>query len=65
MDGLRVAYADWWFNVRPSNTEPLVRLNVEARDPERMRAERDRLLARMDEAAGGQDPGPGKGGRSA
>ena len=31
LDGLTVEYADWWFNVRPSNTEPLLRLNVEAR----------------------------------
>lgn len=34
MDGLTVDYATWWFNVRPSNTEPLLRLNVEARDPQ-------------------------------
>ncbi len=32
LDGLTVSYDDWWFNVRPSNTEPLLRLNVEARD---------------------------------
>jgi phosphomannomutase len=31
LDGMTVEYADWWFNVRPSNTEPLLRLNVEAR----------------------------------
>ena len=31
LDGLSVNYEDWWFNVRPSNTEPLLRLNVEAR----------------------------------
>jgi phosphomannomutase len=34
LDGLTVEYDDWWFNVRPSNTEPLLRLNVEARTPE-------------------------------
>lgn len=33
-DGLTVDHADWWFNVRPSNTEPLLRLNVESRDQE-------------------------------
>lgn len=33
-DGLTVDYEDWWFNARGSNTEPLLRLNVEARDPE-------------------------------
>lgn len=32
LDGLTVSYDDWWFNVRPSNTEPLLRLNVEAKD---------------------------------
>ncbi len=32
MDGLTVQYPDWWFNLRPSNTEPLLRLNVEAND---------------------------------
>jgi phosphomannomutase len=34
MDGLTVDLGDWWFNLRPSNTEPLLRLNLEARDPE-------------------------------
>ncbi len=34
LDGLTVDYGDWWFNLRPSNTEPLLRLNVEARTPE-------------------------------
>ena len=31
LDGLTVSYDDWWFNCRPSNTEPLLRLNLEAR----------------------------------
>ncbi len=47
MDGLLVRYDDWWFNMRPSNTEPLLRLNVEAKTEARMQAERDRLLAKM------------------
>lgn len=51
LDGLLVEYADWWFNLRPSNTEPVLRLNLEASDPARMAAERDRLVARMDAAA--------------
>ena len=34
LDGLTVEFEDWWFNVRPSNTEPLLRLNVEARTEE-------------------------------
>jgi phosphomannomutase len=47
MDGLLVRYDDWWFNMRPSNTEPLLRLNVEAKSEARMKSERDRLLAKM------------------
>ncbi|MCP3982796.1 MAG: phosphomannomutase/phosphoglucomutase [bacterium] len=47
LDGLLVRYDDWWFNLRSSNTEPLLRLNVEARTQERMEAERDRLLEVM------------------
>ena len=34
LDGLTMEYDDWWFNVRPSNTEPLLRLNLEATDRE-------------------------------
>lgn len=34
LDGLTVQFKDWWFNIRPSNTEPLLRLNVEAKTPE-------------------------------
>jgi len=30
LDGLTIDFGDWWFNIRPSNTEPLLRLNVEA-----------------------------------
>jgi len=33
LDGLSVDYDDWHFNVRPSNTEPLLRLNLEAKEP--------------------------------
>jgi phosphomannomutase len=45
MDGLTVAGADWWFNLRPSNTEPLLRLNVEAREAATMEKVRDEVLA--------------------
>jgi phosphomannomutase len=48
LDGLRVSYPDWWFNVRPSNTEPVLRLNLEADTPARMAAHRDALLARIE-----------------
>ncbi|WP_031015766.1 phosphomannomutase/phosphoglucomutase [Streptomyces sp. NRRL F-5727] len=45
LDGLTVSSADWWFNLRPSNTEPLLRLNVEARDEATMAKIRDEVLA--------------------
>ncbi|QEV18421.1 phosphomannomutase/phosphoglucomutase [Streptomyces alboniger] len=45
LDGLTVTAADWWFNVRASNTEPLLRLNVEARDEATMTKVRDEALA--------------------
>jgi phosphomannomutase len=46
LDGLTVRFADGaWVNLRPSNTEPLLRLNVEARDGVRMAALRDQVLA--------------------
>ena len=37
-------FGDWSFNLRPSNTEPLLRLNIEAKDRETMEKERDELL---------------------
>ncbi len=52
MDGLLVRYEDWWFNLRPSNTEPLLRLTLEADTEERMVRERERLLAQMEASAG-------------
>jgi phosphomannomutase len=45
LDGLSVEYPDWHFNVRPSNTEPLLRLNLEAQTPALMAAKRDEVLA--------------------
>jgi phosphomannomutase len=45
MDGITVDYGDWWFNVRPSNTEPLLRLNVEAKSRELLEQKQDELLA--------------------
>ncbi len=44
LDGLTVTGDDWWFNIRPSNTEPLLRLNVEAATPGQMAAIRDEVL---------------------
>ena len=45
LDGLSVEYPDWHFNVRPSNTEPLLRLNLEGKTPELMAQKRDEVLA--------------------
>jgi len=45
LDGLSVDADDWHFNVRPSNTEPLLRLNLEARSQELMERKRDEVLA--------------------
>ncbi|GGV38073.1 phosphomannomutase/phosphoglucomutase [Streptomyces spectabilis] len=45
LDGLTITTADWWFNVRASNTEPLLRLNAEARDQQTMEKTRDAALA--------------------
>jgi phosphomannomutase len=45
LDGISVEADDWHFNVRPSNTEPLLRLNLEARSRERMERKRDEVLS--------------------
>jgi phosphomannomutase len=45
LDGLSIDADDWHLNVRPSNTEPLLRLNLEARSQELMEAKRDEVLA--------------------
>ncbi len=52
LDGLTLGGDGWWFNVRPSNTEPLLRLNVEARDEAAMVDLRDRVLAVIRDEAG-------------
>ncbi len=44
LDGLTIEFDDWWFNVRPSQTEPLLRLNVEATTKEKMEAKTAELL---------------------
>jgi phosphomannomutase len=45
LDGLTVTHPAWWFNVRASNTEPLLRLNAEGKDAATMRQVRDEVLA--------------------
>jgi len=44
LDGVTVEYDDWWFNVRASNTEPLIRLNLEAKREDLMKTRQDELL---------------------
>ncbi len=54
MDGLSVQHADWAFNVRPSNTEPLLRLNVEGKDEATMGRIRDEILGKIRSAQNGE-----------
>ena len=53
LDGLLVRYPSWWFNLRPSNTEPVLRLNLEADTAEEMECRRDEMLGRIDVLAKG------------
>lgn len=52
LDGLSVDLGDWWFNLRPSNTEPLLRLNLEAVSEERRDAGAAKVLALVRGSAG-------------
>lgn len=47
LDGIRIDFDDWWFNVRPSNTEPLLRLVLEASTPEELAARQAELTAQL------------------
>jgi phosphomannomutase len=53
LDGLLVRYPTWWFNLRGSNTEPVLRLNLEADTRDEMERRRDEVLARIKAHAGG------------
>jgi phosphomannomutase len=58
LDGSTVTHQGepmWWFNVRASNTEPLLRLNVEAADRGTMESVRDEVLERIRATTEGQD----------
>ena len=46
LDGVSIDFPDWHFNVRPSNTEPLLRLNLEAFSADDMERHRDEVLGR-------------------
>jgi phosphomannomutase len=52
LDGLTVDFGDWWFNLRPSNTEPLLRLNLEAPDADTCAARTAEVLALIKEGSG-------------
>jgi len=49
IDGIRIDFDDWWFNVRPSNTEPLLRLVLEATTPELLAEKQGELIALLGE----------------
>lgn len=55
LDGVSVSYPDWRFNVRTSNTEPLLRLNVESYEKEKMESKRDELKLFIQEIADGDE----------
>ncbi len=57
LDGLLVRYPSWWFNLRPSNTEPVLRLNLEADTREEMERRRDQLLGRIEALSQGRAAG--------
>lgn len=44
LDGIRVEFEDWWFNVRASNTEPLIRLNLEAKTPAMLEEKKQEII---------------------
>jgi phosphomannomutase len=52
LDGVTVNFADWWFNLRPSNTQPLLRLNLEVDDPAHLAARTEEVLGKIRDAAG-------------
>ena len=49
LDGVTIGYKDWWFNCRPSNTEPLLRLNVEAKSKEMLDEKLAEIAGRLGE----------------
>ena len=51
LDGITINYPDWWANVRPSNTEPFLRLVLEARTPEELARHREELIGMLGEPA--------------
>src|SRR5271166_1065722 len=56
LDGVTAEFGDWWFNVRPSNTEPLLRLNLEASTPEACERHVAEVVGMIKELAGPSGP---------
>jgi phosphomannomutase len=56
LDGVTIEFSDWWFNLRPSNTQPLLRLNVEVHDPETLNRKINEVLGLV-RAMPGATPG--------
>lgn len=56
LDGITVNYPDWWFNLRTSNTEPLLRLNIEAETPARLNSARRKIEKLIQTAPPGKKP---------
>jgi phosphomannomutase len=50
LDGLTVQYDSWWFNLRPSNTEPVIRLNMEAADTKTLEVKKEEVLKNIKDA---------------
>jgi phosphomannomutase len=57
LDGLLIRYPTWWFNIRPSNTEPVLRLNLEADTQDEMERRRDEMLERITALSDGRSVG--------
>ena len=53
LDGITVQFADWWFNVRPSHTEPLLRLNMEAKDSSLLESKLEQIVPLLGTPADG------------
>jgi len=51
LDGVTVSFKDWWFNCRPSNTEPLLRLNVEAKTKELLEEKLEQIKSQLGKEA--------------
>jgi phosphomannomutase len=56
LDGLTVDLGDWWFNLRPSNTEPLLRLNLEAADAAMCEARTAEVLSLLRNTTASKEP---------